>query len=172
MTYRGAWQIGELDLVAYRKLDNQCIYQYSSLFATIRRYLRLFVTIRDYSRLFATIRDYSRLFTTIRDYSQYSVIIRVLSPAAVVSYARLPYCIDFLIEHGAKRFFGILDLTKGCLIRLCHDVNDDVAIFTKLSLVFPCGNKSSQANFNSRKQHCFHLQNKYLNLLTLTFFAI
>ena len=110
MTYRGALQIGELDLVAYRKLDNQCIYQYSLL------------------------------FVTIRDYSQYSVITRFLSTAAVVSYAWLPYCIDFLLEHGAncKRFFGILDLTTGCLIRLCHDVNDDVAIFTKLSLVFPC----------------------------------
>ena len=144
MTYRGAWQIGELDLVAYRKLDNQCIYQYSLL------------------------------FVTIRDYSQYSVIIRFLSPAAVVSYARLPYCFDFLLEHGAncKRFFGILDLTSGCLIRLCHDVNDDVAIFTKLSLVFPCGNKKPQANFNPRKQHYFHLQNKHLNFLTLTFFAI
>ena len=71
-----------------------------------------------------------------------------------------------------KIFFGILDLTMGCLIRLCHDVNDDVAIFTKLSLVFPCGNKKPQANFNPRKQHYFHLQNKHLNFLTLTFFAI
>ena len=90
--------------------------------------------------VYINIRYYSLLFVTIRDYSQYSVIIRFLSPAAVVSYARLPYCIDFLLEHGAncKRFFGILDLTTGCLIRLCHDVNDDVAIFTKLSLVFPC----------------------------------
>ena len=135
MTYRGAWQIGELDLVAYRKLDNQCIYQYSLLFATIRHC--------------------SSLFATFRDYSQHSVIIiRVLSSAAVVID-----CIDFLIEHGAncKRYFGILDLTMGCLIRLCHDVNDDVAIFTKLSLVFPCGNKKPQANFNPRKQHYFHL---------------
>ena len=145
---------------------------YISVFVTIRYYSSLFAIIRHYSRLFTSIRDYSRLFTTICNYSQYSVIIRVLSPAAVVSYARLPYCIDFLIEHGAKRFFGILDLTKGCLIRLCHDVNDDVAIFTKLSLVFPCGNKKPQANFNPRKQHYFHLQNKHLNFLTLTFFAI
>ena len=154
MTYRGARQIGELDLVAYRKLDNQCIYQYSLLFATIRHY--------------------SSLFATFRDYSQHSVIIRVLSSAAVVSYASLPYCIDFLIEHGAncKRYFGILDLTMGCLIRLCHDVNDDVAIFTKLSLVFPCGNKKPQANFNPRKQQYFHLQNKHLNFLTQPFFAI
>ena len=96
-----------------------------------------------YISIFVTTRYYSSLFTTIRDYSQYSVIIRVLSPAAVVSYARLPHYIDFLIEHSVncKGFFGILDLTMGCLIRLCHAVNDNVAIFTKLNLVFPCGNK-------------------------------
>ena len=151
MTYRGAWQIGELDLVAYRKLGNQYRYQYSSVFVTIRDYLRLFAFA------FA-----------------YLVIIRVLSPAVVVSYARLHYCVALLIEYGADRkiFFGILDLTMGCLIRLCHDVNDDVAIFTKLSLVFPCENKKPQANFNPRKHHYFHLQNKHLNFLTLTFFAI
>ena len=136
-------------------------------------YLSIFVAICYYSSLFVTFRHYSRLFVTIRDYSQYSVIIRVLSLAAVVSYARLPYCIDFLIEHGAncKRFVGILDLTMGYLIILCHDVNDDVAIFTKLSPVFQCGNEKPQANFNPRKQHYFHLQNKHLNLPTLTFFA-
>ena len=128
------------------------IRDYSSLFATIRHYSLLFVTIRYYSSLFATsrhysllfvtIRDYSSLFATIRDYSQYSVIIRVLLPAAVVGYARLPYCIDFLIEHGVncKIFFEIQDLTMRCPIRLCRDWNDGVAIFTKLSLVFLCRN--------------------------------
>ena len=55
MTYRGAWQIGELDLVTYRKLDSQYIYLHSSLFATIC------------------------------DYSQYSVIVRVLSPGVNAS---------------------------------------------------------------------------------------
>ena len=148
MTYRGAWQIGELDLVAYRKLGNQYRYQYSSLFATIC----------DYSLL------YLRIWWLFGFYHQ---------PSSLATQG----CITVLLSWSntvltAKIFFGILDLTMGCLIRLCHDVNDDVAIFTKLSLVFPCENKKPQANFKPRKHHYFHLQNKHLNFLILTFFAM
>ena len=41
----------------------------------------------------------------------------------------------------------IPDLTTGCLIRLRRDVNDDVAIFTKFSLVFPCGYENPKVIF-------------------------
>ena len=53
-----------------------------------------------------------------------------------------------MIEHGAnlENVLGIPDLTTGCLFRLCCYVNDDAAIFTKFSLVFPCGNEKPQTN--------------------------
>ena len=87
----GRLTIGELDLVTYRKLDNQCIYQYLSLFATIRHYSLLFVTIRHYSSLFATIRHYSLLFVTIRHLSSLFATIRHYSRLFVTvrDYSRL-----------------------------------------------------------------------------------
>ena len=64
----------------------------------------------------------------------------------VVTYARLAYCIDILIEHGANSWNvrGIPQLTTGIQIRWCRDVlNTDVVISTKFNLVFPCGNATN-----------------------------
>ena len=165
MTYGGAWQIGDLVLVTYRKLDNQCIYQYLSLFATIRHYSLLFVTIRHYSSLFATIRHYSllfvtirhlsslfatihhysRLFVTVRDYSRLFAVFGdysgfITSRRRWLRKATLLYWFPDRTRCKLENFFEIQDLTMRCPIRLCRDWNDGVAIFTKLSLVFLCRN--------------------------------
>ena len=62
---------------------------------------------------------------------------------------RLAYCIDFLIEHSVNcsNVLGTLELTTGCLIRLCRDVNAHLAILLKFCVVFLCGNEKPQTNF-------------------------